>query len=184
MGRGEQKLRQHRLLDAELEDETGIWGRGLQVMHGADVDLTRTVLEHNQELGLIAVHPGTEVIGTDVVIRDTIERGCVTSSCEGRGHGCGLAAIGEGHIDLTSFLITGNVLCGVQICYGADDETGPFTVGDQVDLHDGVVSNHPIGVNIQTGDYDIARLMDNVLFTDNDTNLDSYDLPVPDMGAF
>jgi len=169
--------------DTRSQDGTGLWGRGLQAIYGAHIYLTRTVLEHNRELGLSVVHPGTDVIGTDVVIRDTIERGCASSTCEGRGHGCGISALGEAHVDLTSFLITGNVLCGLQICYGWDPATGLFAIGGQVDLHDGAVSDHPIGVNIQTSDYEIERLMDNVLYFDNDTNLDSYDLPVPDMAT-
>jgi len=170
------------IIDTRSQDGSGLWGRGLQAMHVARVDLTRTVLEHNQEIGLTAIHPGTEVLGTDVVIKDTIERGCASSTCAGFGHGCGLCALGEAHVDLTSFLITGNVLCGVQIGFGADDETGPFTVGGSVDLHDGTVSNSPIGVNVQTGDYDLMRLMEGVWYLDNDTNLDMSVLPVPDMG--
>jgi hypothetical protein len=165
------------------QDVTGWWGRGLQAMQGSHTDLTRVVLAHNQELGLSALHPGTEVIGTDVVIRDTIERECASSTCEGRGHGCGLSAQGEARVDLTSFIISGNILCGIQICYGVDLELVPYTIGGQVDLHQGSVSDNPIGVNVQTSDYDLDRLMDYVLYFDNDTNLDSYDLPVPDMAT-
>jgi len=50
-----------------------------------------------------------------------------------------------------------------------------------MDLHDGVVSYNRIGANVQTGGFDIERLMDRVIYIDNDRNLDMSDLPVPDM---
>jgi len=48
-----------------------------------------------------------------------------------------------------------------------------------VDLHDGEVSSNPIGANVQTAGYDIARLNDNVIF-DNDDNFDMSALPIPE----
>ena len=51
-----------------------------------------------------------------------------------------------------------------------------------MDLHNGVVSYNPIGMNIETEDFDIYRLMDEVLYIDNEVNLDARELPVPEAG--
>ena len=38
-------------------------------------------------------------------------------------------------------------------------------------------SNFPIGVNLGLNGYDLARLQDGVFYLDNDSHLDSEDLP-------
>ena len=48
-----------------------------------------------------------------------------------------------------------------------------------MDLSDGVISGHPIGVNVQVDGFDLDRLQTRVDYEDNVTNLDSTALPVP-----
>jgi hypothetical protein len=164
------------------EEETGWWGRGVQLMFGAHLELTRAVLEHNQEMGIVAFNTGTRINGTDVVITDTIERSCATSTCEGYGYGCGVCSMAAASVDLRGFVISDNILCGVQIGHGWDPDAGTYEIAGSIDLHHGVVSGNPIGANVQTSDYDLSRLMDNVLYFDNDRDLDTYDLPIPNSG--
>jgi hypothetical protein len=57
-----------------------------------------------------------------------------------------------------------------------------FATGGTMDLHEGEVSNNPIGANVQTEGFDINRLMDRVVFRDNERDLDMTELPVPEMG--
>jgi hypothetical protein len=42
------------------------------------------------------------------------------------------------------------------------------------------VQPNEIGACVQVPDYDIARLRQNVVYTDNATNLESTSLPLPD----
>jgi len=42
-----------------------------------------------------------------------------------------------------------------------------------------VVSENPIGANIQDADYDFSNLEDNVRWIENTVNLDTDSLPIP-----
>jgi len=66
-------------------------------------------------------------------------------------------------------------------CYPRTHETtGLVRDRGTLDLQDGVVSDNPIGANVQTEDFDIGRLQDRVAYRDNDRNLDAAALPVPE----
>ena len=67
------------------------------------------------------------------------------------------------------FAVSHAVQVGVQI---ADRGT--------VDLHQGEVSHNPVGANVQTVGFDLTRLADAVLYTDNGQNLDTSGLPIAD----
>ena len=49
-----------------------------------------------------------------------------------------------------------------------------------MDLHHGEVSGNLIGANVQTEDFELARLQDDVTYADNERDLDTALLPVPD----
>ena len=53
--------------------------------------------------------------------------------------------------------------------------------GGSADLHEGFVTSNVIGVNVQSAGFDIARLTDRVGYRDNDRNLDTDELPIPDI---
>ena len=55
-----------------------------------------------------------------------------------------------------------------------------FALEGQVDLAEGEVRENPLGGCLQVEGYDLARLMTDVRFIDNDLNLDATSLPVPD----
>jgi hypothetical protein len=69
------------------------------------------------------------------------------------------------------FRLAESELCGVQLA-----------AGGVADLHEGEVAGNPIGANVQTPGFDLARLQDRVLFVDNEINLDAAGLPVPGAG--
>ena len=52
-----------------------------------------------------------------------------------------------------------------------------------MDLHEGQVLRNAIGVNVQTEGFDIERLTDRVIYHENDRNLDSEELPIPEPAA-
>ncbi|MDI7269771.1 MAG: hypothetical protein QME96_17415, partial [Myxococcota bacterium] len=167
-----------------LSDARGMAGRGLGVQDGARASLLRAVLERNREIGVFVSGEGAVASMTDVAIRDIAERVCAADSCTGFGGGMGGGAYGGGHLEMSRFLVTGSALCGVQVAHGADESGARLSVGGTIDLHHGEVSfNTVCGANVQTDGFDVARLMDNVLFRGNGQNLDMSDLPVPDPAA-
>jgi hypothetical protein len=154
------------------------WGRGLTVQSGATVTLLRGLVESNLELGVNAWNLGTTLTARHLTITDTRVCTCDATTCPGLGGGVGLGAYAEAHIELTDFIIEHSALAGAQLA----DGSLPGETGGTIALHDGEISNNPIGVNIQTADFDVNALQDNVLYIDNDRNLDTEFLPVPGMG--
>jgi len=86
-------------------------------------------------------------------------------------------------VEVDRFVISHNVLCGLQLAHGATYEREPFEEGGTVDLHEGEISHNQIGVNVQTEGFDIDRLLDNVICHENVRNLDTTELPVPEVGS-
>ena len=83
---------------------------------------------------------------------------------------------------MDGFVITSNHLAGIQLAYGLNTDRSDCLVGGTADLHNGAVLYNPVGVNVQTDPFDVERLMDNVVYFENGTNLDSALLHVPDVG--
>jgi hypothetical protein len=150
--------------DTEALATTGAFGRGLQAQLGSRVEVSRALFERNREVGVLAGSGSTVVLG-DVIVRDT------------RADEAGLAGIGVGSylgggIELRRFVVTGSALAGVQIArMGA------------VDLHEGEISGNLVGVNVQAERFDLARLMDRVVFVDNVRDFAADELPVPEPGV-
>jgi len=147
----------------------GSSGRGISVQGGASLEIERAVLDRNREVGITAFSEGTLVRATGITVAGTAEASCAESTCPGFGLGCGAASYIGAQMELTSFVITHNALCGVQIASSG-----------AMDLHDGEVSAQPIGANVQVDGYDAGRLSDRVRYVDNGTNLDTMSLPVPE----
>jgi hypothetical protein len=157
---------------------TGGLGRGIDVSGGARLTLARALLERNRECGLLALDPGTRVVAEDLLVRETLERECAATTCVGFGAGSGLGALAGAYQEATRFALLGNALCGVQVAMAPMDAP-PASAGGEIDLHEGEVSGHPVGANVQTDGFDPTRLMDRVVFRENDRNLDMTALPVP-----
>ncbi len=98
---------------------------------------------------------------TDAVV-DTISEGARVPVAVGAGVARG------GALELDRFVIRESASCGVQVD------------GAELDLSNGLVAANSIGACVQVDGYDLGRLMDGVRYHDNDTNLDSTSLPVPD----
>jgi hypothetical protein len=169
------------ILDTRSRSPDGLFGWGLGWALGAQGQATRLRLSGNHEVGVAAFDPGTVVRLADVEVRDTAERACADDACAGRGAGIGVGSYGGGVLQLTRFVVAQNALCGVQLAVGSDPVTGaPLDDGATIDLHDGEVRGNPIGANVQVDGYDVSRLSDTVRFYDNERNLDSTALPVPE----
>jgi len=158
-----------RILDTAPSEWDGAYGRGFNIQ----VDSTATgrglTIERCGEAGLMAAGGGVVVDLSDVLIRDVTR---VTCSREGRcqdGFGMGLGVYEGSRATLTDFVIERAATCGVQVD-GAD-----------LDLSRGTVSSSTIGACVGSADFDLARLQNEVVYVDNDTNVDATRLPVPDI---
>jgi len=86
---------------------TEVMGRGLQVNEGASVEVLRGAFEMNSEVGVSCLDPGTRLLMTDVVVRDT-------RHSPARGlFGVGLQAGVGSHVEVTRGLIERNRTIGV-----------------------------------------------------------------------
>jgi hypothetical protein len=161
------------LTDATIRDTQsradGLFGRGIDVEQSSTVFLTRTIVEHNREIGIAAATQGTRVSVDQVIVRDTIERACAASTCSGFGEGVGVVVFLDASFEAQRFLLENNVLAGLQLVRGG-----------QADLRDGEIAYNPIGINLQVTPYDVKRLSNGVVFVGNGRNLDADSLPIPD----
>ena len=171
--------------DTRSDPATGQGGRGALVQGGARLDAHAVVLERNHELGISASGPGSVAILSDAVIRQTLPRECASTTCADSGAGSGVGSFGGAQVEGTRIRIVENALCGLQLAHGNDAFGVPLPVGGTADLRDGEVAYNAVcGANVQTDGFDIDRLMDNVLYHDNNgQNLDMTELPVPEVGA-
>ena len=160
----------------------GEFGRALQIQDGARLELTRALLERNREVSLFASAPGTTALVEDIVVTNTLERECAVDDCSDSPTGIGVGVYGSAHIELYRFAINHNVLCGLQLAHGTNYERERYEDGGTIDLHEGEISGNRIGVNVQTEGFDIDRLLDDVVCSDNERNLDTDELPVPEVG--
>jgi hypothetical protein len=145
-------------------DTDGVLGEGLLAVGGTAV-VTRALFERNREASVVAYGDGTEVRLFDVSVLDTLERECAPGC---GGSGSGLVALEGGSLEATDFEVRRSALAGIQLARRGT-----------IDLHQGVVSDNPIGANVQTEAFDVARLQDDVIYRDNGRNLDSTVLFVP-----
>jgi hypothetical protein len=147
----------------------GKLGWGVAAVRGGTVELEGARVLGNREVAIMSQGVGSTVIATDLLVENTRRSSCgEAEECAG-GAGFGIAANG-GSVRLERFVIRGNALGGVQI-----------TRGGEADLSDGLIANNPIGVNVQDdGGYDFDRLTHDVRFVDNERNIDSAIVPLPD----
>ncbi|MGF1465093.1 MAG: hypothetical protein ACFCGT_03080 [Sandaracinaceae bacterium] len=151
------------------QDSDGAWGFGLEVQGESQVELRRSLLERNRELGVSINSPGT-LEADDLVIRDTMEAAC-RPECTGRVPGVNLGAYDGADVELNRFELAGAVVCGFQI-----------TGGSRFQVTDGLVRDHPIAVCLQDPGFPVETLRQNVVYVDNGVIVEATALPSPDLG--
>lgn len=156
------------IFDMRGSERHGLEGVGLWAQLGSSVEGDGLIIRSARTAGILALSSTTSVDLRRVVIRDVLERECASSSCSGYGAGIGLVAADRANVKLDEFEITRCALAGVQLGSEAS-----------VALSNGEVSSNPIAVNLQVRDYDLGRLMKNVIYRDNHVDLDALELPVP-----
>lgn len=145
----------------------GDFGRGIEVTSGATFSVMRLLLERNREAG-INVNRGSRATLADAIVRGTLARDCASTTCPESPLGMGVVVFERGVLSMERFEISENALAGAQLVDG------------EMQLRDGVVRAHPIGMNIQLPGVEIADVVQRVRFLDNERNLarDALDTPV------
>jgi uncharacterized membrane protein (UPF0136 family) len=160
--------------DTQGRESDNTAGRGLHVQEGARVTVTRAMFERNREVGVSAASAGTTATLLDVVVRDTRIRECAESldgSCRGYGAGIAVDSFAHATVEIVRFELSASPMCAIQVA------TEGF-----VTARDGVIHHNAIGVNVQSEGYDLTTIIGpTVRFYENGTNVDSRDLPVPDI---
>jgi len=143
---------------------TGFTGRGANIQLGGGFDCTRCVFRECAEVGVFLHGEGGFSTLRELVVENTMVG---DTSGAAMGVVAVLGAIG----DVERFVIHRNAVAGLQMASGGN-----------LNIRDGVVAEHPIGVNVQDATADPANLTDRVVYRDNERNLDSSGLPVPAAG--
>jgi len=166
-------------------DDDGHVGRGINLINGCSATVTRALLAANREISILAISeegmPASTVELRDVTIRETRAAACADleesdpRSCRSAdltaGGGTALGAAG-GTITIQRFELAHNATCGLQV-----SRDGHIAAAD------GEIHHNPIGANVQVADYDVESVVNaTVRYFDNDANLASTALPVPEPG--
>jgi hypothetical protein len=142
---------------------SGANGYGLSVAARSTVVLTRAALESQRYFGIgFAFNPEPSAL-QDVRVADTALGTC--AGCAATvGHG---VTVLDTPVQARRFDLSGNATCGLLI-----DRA-------EVDIETGTIAGNLIGACLRGG-YDLSRLTTDV-FYDNETNLDSTELPLPEV---
>jgi hypothetical protein len=138
----------------------------IEVRNGAILRVQGIKILDNEVRGL-SVHNGGRFIGTDVIILRTKSVLCANSQKMG---GINIAVNKEGtRLEMTRFEIGYADLCGLQL------------INAKARLANGNVHHNIIGINIQQQppDFNFEDLTINVIFKDNERNIDTDILPIP-----
>jgi hypothetical protein len=162
-------------------DYEGHWGAGLYVAESSTANVTRARIESNHEVSLYCLNPDTEVMLNDVAVIDTLGSACAETTCPESMAGFGVISAQGCRVEMERFLVTGSELCGVLVAYGWTEDGQSIEPAGSMDLHEGEVSNNLLGACIMADDYDLSRLMDRVIWRDNEANLSSTELQLPSL---
>ena len=150
--------------DIESTPVDGELGRGINLQDGATGTFERVVVRDTRDVGISGID--SEMTFDDLVVEDTTERACVTTTCADLPFGHGIV-VTRGAMTFRGFAVHRAAVCGVMVAEG------------MLDLERGEVSGSRIGACVQVPGYDLSRLSDEVRYFDNGINLDSTTLPVP-----
>ena len=172
------ELRDITIRETESQETGLIWGRGMEVVEGAEVVVERGLFESNRGGGLMAFDQATSLALADVTIRGTLMASCGELpeehelSCRGYGWGTGLllrdGAEANGAV---VWLDKNEHHAGLQLASGGTSFITALSI-----------TGNAIGVNIQDTPegYDFDQAHPELWMEDNTMNVDRRRLPSPD----
>jgi len=156
------------VLSTASREDDGTGGHGLHVQRMGQMSVARALVRSSHAIGAVAMDFAVSTL-EDVWIEDVEPKECASTTCPDSPFGYGIASVAT--TTVRGFHVEDASFCGVFV---ARVDEG------SLDLENGVVAGAPIGACIQIDGYDLGRLMNDVEFLDNETNLDTTELPVPE----
>jgi len=150
-----------------LTTTNDITGHGVAFGSTNGVMMERVRVERVRGVGVAAV-TGATVMADHLLVQDVEERDCDPAVCGSQG-GSGVVSISGSTFTASGFAVRRVALCGLHAESGAE-----------IAASSGEVVESTIGACVDD-DYDLSRLMDDVRYRDNEANLDSGGLAVPDV---
>ena len=145
------------------------YGYGIHLNGGSTIDLSRVAVVGSHAAGLFLAEEGTRGVFEDLLVSGTERAECFETVCADTAWGTGIVATDGAAIQAERFRTSDNAQCGLQLASGG-----------ALDLHQGEVSRNPVGANVQTAGFDLVRIEDDVAYIENDLDLDSATIPVPE----
>ncbi len=142
-------------------------GRALHLQNGSRASIGRALLLRNHEASIV-VSSSSTLEATDLRVAESLPRGCASSTCADHPAGFGVSAI-DGSVRLERFALEDSALCGIQIARAGS-----------LDARVGHVRRNAIAVCLQVPGYDVGRLTDRVLYTENGATIEATTFLVPD----
>jgi hypothetical protein len=165
------RLSDVRIVDTRSSVFARAWGHGITAQDEGQVEGERVYIERNREVGIYASSAGALSL-QHVIVSSTLVRECADSDCVGFGIGTGVVVRNDGRVTLERFVLENNSLAGAQILEGG-----------QLDLRDGRIRGHEVGINIQVEEYDQTRFADRVIFEQDGgrmRNISRENYPAPE----
>ena len=122
-------------------DQSG--GFGVRVTAGAEVVLTRALIDHNRVAGVVAGGPSTKITLTDVTITHT------QAQRSNKQFGMGVQALSGAHVNLTRALIDNNRTAGLAV---RDQGTELTLIDVAISNTQSQESNQRFGAGVQASD--------------------------------
>jgi hypothetical protein len=142
----------------------GLYGNGVVVAMGARLSGQRVRIADVHDTGLLADSAGSSATLTDVTIVGTALR---CTGCDARV-AVGVSAQEAASVSLSRFSLGSNGGIGAQVADSA-----------QLDLTDGWIGFHQLGVNVMPAAYDLGRVDRNVTYARNGQKVAAQMLPLP-----
>jgi hypothetical protein len=107
---------------------------------------------------------------TELTVRGTQRGSCSAEPCAST-QPVGLLSFKGGALRASRFFVSDNIGYGAVVSEA------------DLDLHDGEIANHVIGVNVSDANFDLGRVSSGVVFTNNERKLDAVVVPLPQLPA-
>ena len=162
--------------DSQPKARSAVMGRGIAILAGSVVTLTRVEVERSFESGIMISGPDSEVTLRDARVEGTQLSACAGScryiDVEDFAAATGVLVLNGASLDLERFIIADNELVGLQLV-----NPGPLR------LVDGLLRANTIGLNVQQAEQlDLNAAFERVLLAENDLDFDLEAPPVPNSG--
>jgi hypothetical protein len=158
-----------RIDGGENVEVPGVFGQAVAGQRGAAIRAERIAIANVSTFGIVVSGSESEGAFNDVEVNGVRALSCMGAPCGPLpSFGSAAMAFRGALLGLARFTLVDGDQCGIYV-----DEDA------QVELADGLVARHPVGLCVTELPDDLAALAPNVRFEENQSNLDAMTLPTP-----